>query len=62
MAQANTAAPAITGATPAPSVESIDKLQKNDHWFVQVVGGMTLANTIVSSLAIFYLFLEFGIA
>lgn len=41
---------------PTPSVQSDTKAS---HWFVQVVGGVTLANTIVSALAIFYVFMAY---
>lgn len=34
---------------------------KKDHWLVEVVGGVTLASTIVSAGAMFYLLLVYSI-
>ncbi len=30
-------------------------MKKKDHWLVEVVGGLTIASTMVSALALFYL-------
>ena len=46
--------PAPTGQ-PDPMPEP----PKNDHWFVQTVGGMTLANTMVAGLTMFYLWMAY---
>lgn len=50
--------PAVPMDPPQPTVDS---QMKHDHWFVQVVGGLALTNAIVSSLAIFWVFMEFGL-
>ncbi|MBI2984407.1 MAG: hypothetical protein HYY50_02175 [Candidatus Kerfeldbacteria bacterium] len=50
--------PAATAAQPMPTVE---QHMLHDHWFVQIVGGLTLANAIISSLALFWMFLEYGL-
>lgn len=50
--------PAIPMDPPQPPIE---QTLKHEHWFVQVVGGLALANTIVSAMAIFWVFMEFGL-
>jgi hypothetical protein len=58
MEQTNVAAPATSMA---PAEMPASTMRKQDHWLIQVVGGLTLANTMVSSLAVFWIFLEYGI-
>ena len=57
MEQAHAANPAMH----MESTPSVETMQRQDHWLIQVVGGLTLANTIVSSLAVFWIFLEYGV-
>lgn len=42
---------------PQPTVEQT----QGEHWFVQMVGGVALANTMVSALAMFWVFMEYGL-
>ncbi len=54
--------PAVPMDPPQPTpTEPSTPTMKHDHWFVQMVGGLTIANTIVSALAIFWVFMEFGL-
>lgn len=50
--------PPVPSEPPQPTVE---QQLKHDHWFVQVVGGITLANTVVSAMAMLWIFMEFGL-
>ncbi len=38
--------------------EAQAKVKTKDHWFVEVVGGFTLATTMVSALSVFYVWLQ----
>lgn len=45
---------------PEPQTPPQMPAKKAEHWLVQVVGGFTLASTMVSGLAMFYIALQFG--
>jgi hypothetical protein len=51
--------------TPLPPSEPVPPIGTpapvKDHWSVEVVGGFTLASTIVSAMSLFYVFMTFAI-
>lgn len=46
--------------TPAPS-EPTPAAKKKEHWLVEVVGGVTVAGTLLSALSMWYLMLTYVI-
>lgn len=36
-------------------------VKSKEHWFVEVVGGFTLASTMISALALWYLVAQFAL-
>lgn len=54
---------AMKSAVPMdPPQPTVQDQSKQDHWSLQLIGGLTLANTMVSALAIFWVFMEYGLA
>lgn len=54
----------MDAALPQAKAVSQDKAKvtarKQEHWVVQVVGGVTVATTIVSALSLWYVFLAYA--
>ncbi len=44
-----------------PAAMPEGKAKAKEHWLVEVVGGFTLASTMVSALAMWYLVVQFAL-
>lgn len=48
-------------AMPVEQAVVAPKVTQKEHWFVEVVGGFTIATTIVSGMALLYTFFQYGL-
>lgn len=50
----------MPAAMPATQAVEALKVSKKEHWFVEVVGGFTIAATMFSGLSLFYVSLVYA--